>query len=130
MSTPEEKIEGLEQRLAALEQAVSAIRDAVAHAAPATPTSGATPEEAVVTLLARQLQRLVPKSCEHPPRDPDAGLTLEGTDVPCTEEVAGRVKRIPIPFVREMVIKKVADYAREHSLAEVDLPVWEKASTF
>ncbi len=130
MPTSEEKIETLEQRLAALEEAVAAIRDAVTHATTEAPAAGATPEEAVVTLLARQLQRLVPKSCEHPPRDPDAGLTLEGTDVPCTEEVAGRVKRIPIPFVRELVIKKVADYAREHSVAEVDLPIWEKASTF
>ncbi len=127
MSSAEPRVEALEKRIAALEEAIGALRESLAEAAGA---SGSAPDDAVVTLLARQLQRLVPKTCEHPPEEPSGEVTLEGTDVLCTEEVKRRVKRIPIPFVREMVIRKVAEFARAHQIARVDLETFEKAATF
>jgi hypothetical protein len=85
----------------------------------------------VTDFVALRLQQLVPERCEHPP---EAGATdgpyLEGTDVRCTEEVVHRVKRIPIPFVRQMVIQKVADAARQEGVGRVDVAFFEKAATF
>ncbi len=95
MSNLEERLERMEKRLSAMEETIRSIEQAVARQAS---SSGAAPDQAVVTLLARQLQRLVPQTCEHPPEQPDEEQTLEGTDVRCTEEVQRRVKRIPIPF--------------------------------
>ncbi len=127
MSNLEERLDGIETRMAALEKAIAALSDSLAGSPAAQETS---PDQAVVTLLARQLQRLVPETCEHPPEMAPEERTLEGTDVKCTEEVQGRLKRIPIPFVRELVIKKVADYAREHHVDRVDIQTFEKAATF
>jgi hypothetical protein len=85
----------------------------------------------VTDFVALRLQQLVPEICEHPPAVNAAdGPYLEGTDVACTEEVVHRVKRIPIPFVRQMVIQKVADAARRDGVTRVDVPFFEKAATF
>ena len=85
----------------------------------------------VTDFVALRLQQLVPERCEHPP-EPDSteGPYLEGTDVRCTEEVVHRVKRIPIPFVRQMVIQKVADAVRQEGVGRVDVAFFEKAATF
>jgi hypothetical protein len=85
----------------------------------------------VTDFVALRLQQLVPERCEHP-HEPEGrdGPYLEGTDVPCTEEVVHRVKRIPIPFVRQMVVQKVADAARQGQVSRVDVPFFEKAATF
>jgi hypothetical protein len=85
----------------------------------------------VTDFVALRLQQLVPERCEHPPELNAAdGPYLEGTDVRCTEEVVHRVMRIPIPFVRQMVVQKVADAARHDGVARVDVPFFEKAATF
>jgi hypothetical protein len=85
----------------------------------------------VTDFVALRLQQLVPERCEHPPElDAADGPYLEGTDVRCTEDVVHRVKRIPIPFVRQMVIQKVADAARQDQVSRVDVPFFEKAATF
>jgi hypothetical protein len=85
----------------------------------------------VTDFVALRLQQLVPEHCEHPPEvEGKEGPYLEGTDVRCTEDVVHRVKRIPIPFVRQMVIQKVADAARQDKVSRVDVPFFEKAATF
>ena len=85
----------------------------------------------VTDFVALRLQQLVPERCEHPPEhDGTQGPYLEGTDIRCTEEVVHRVKRIPIPFVRQMVIQKVADAVRQEGVARVDVAFFEKAATF
>jgi hypothetical protein len=85
----------------------------------------------VTDFVTLRLQQLVPERCEHPPELSAAdGPYLEGTDVRCTEEVVHRVKRIPIPFVRQMVIQKVADAARRDGVARVDVPFFETVATF
>lgn len=85
----------------------------------------------VTDFVALRLQQLVPETCDHPPAiDAADGPYLEGTDVRCTEEVVHRVKRIPIPFVRQMVIQKVADAARRDHRERVDVAYFEKAATF
>ncbi len=85
----------------------------------------------VTDFVALRLQQLVPETCEHPPAVNAAdGPYLEGTDVRCTDEVVHRVKRIPIPFVRQMVIQKVADAARQDGVGRVDVSFFEKAATF
>ncbi len=85
----------------------------------------------VTDFVALRLQQLVPETCEHAPElSAVDGPYLEGTDVRCTEEVVHRVQRIPIPFVRQMVIQKVADAARRDGAARVDVPFFEKAATF
>lgn len=85
----------------------------------------------VTDFVALRLQQLVPETCEHPPETEGRdGPYLEGTNVPCTDDVVHRVKRIPIPFVRQMVIQKVADAARQGQVSRVDVPFFEKAATF
>jgi hypothetical protein len=85
----------------------------------------------VTDFVALRLQQLVPETCEHPPEaNATDGPYLEGTEVRCTDEVVHRVKRIPIPFVRQMVIQKVADAARQDGVARVDVAFFEKAATF
>jgi hypothetical protein len=85
----------------------------------------------VTDFVALRLQQLVPETCEHPPEMNAAdGPYLEGTEVRCTEEVVHRVKRIPIPFVRQMVVQKVADAARREGATRVDVPFFEQAATF
>ena len=85
----------------------------------------------VTNYVSMRLQQLVPETCDHP----DAvvlqdGPYLDNTTVPCTAEVEHRVKRIPIPFVREMVVQRVAENAREAGVERVDIAFFEKAATF
>jgi len=87
-------------------------------------------KEWVTQFVALRLHQLVPETCEHPPGPEAGGPYLDGTTVPCTEEVAHRVGRIPIPFVRQMVAKKVADQARQDQISRVDITYFEKAATF
>ena len=81
--------------------------------------------------VSMRLQQLVPETCDHPDEAVlQDGPFLDNTAVPCTEEVEHRVKRIPIPFVREMVVQRVAENAREAGVERVDIEFFEKAATF
>lgn len=85
----------------------------------------------VTDYVSLRLQQLVPETCEHAP-EPEAtdGPYLPGTTVPCTDEVVHRVGRIPIPFVRQMVVEKVAQQARHEQVARVDVTFFERTATF
>lgn len=85
----------------------------------------------VTDYVSMRLQQLVPETCDHPAEAPmQDGPFLDNTNVPCTEEVVHRVKRIPIPFVREMVVQRVAENARAAQVERVDIEFFEKAATF
>ncbi|MDE0327025.1 MAG: PCP reductase family protein [Candidatus Poribacteria bacterium] len=85
----------------------------------------------VTDYVSMRLQQLVPETCDHPDEGAlQDGPYLDNTTVPCTEEVEHRVKRIPIPFVREMVVQRVADNARQAGVERVDIEFFEKAATF
>ena len=85
----------------------------------------------VTDYVSMRLQQLVPETCDHPAEAPiHDGPYLDNTNVPCTEEVVHRVKRIPIPFVREMVVQRVAENARSAEIERVDIEFFEKAATF
>ena len=85
----------------------------------------------VTNYVSMRLQQLVPETCDHPDEAVlHDGPYLDNTTVPCTEEVEHRVKRIPIPFVREMVVQRVAENAREAGVERVDIDFFEKAATF
>jgi hypothetical protein len=87
----------------------------------------------VTEYVSVRLQQLVPESCEHAPEEPGASLDgplLPGTRIRCTEDVLHRLGRIPIPFVREMVTRRVADAARAERVAVVDVTFFERAATF
>jgi hypothetical protein len=85
----------------------------------------------VTDYVSMRLQQLVPETCEHAP-EPEAsdGPYLPGTTVPCTDDVVHRVGRIPIPFVRQMVIEKVAQQAQQEHITRVDIAFFEQAATF
>ena len=88
-------------------------------------------KEWVTNYVSMRLQQLVPETCDHPDEAVlQDGPYLDNTTVPCTEEVEHRVKRIPIPFVREMVVQRVAENAREAGVERVDIDFFEKAATF
>ena len=85
----------------------------------------------VTDYVSMRLQQLVPETCDHPDEIAlQDGPYLDNTAVPCTEEVEHRVKRIPIPFVREMVVQRVAENARQAGVERVDIEFFEKAATF
>lgn len=85
----------------------------------------------VTDYVSMRLQQLVPETCDHPDETAvQDGPFLDNTNVPCTEEVVHRVKRIPIPFVREMVVQRVAENARTAEVERVDIEFFEKAATF
>ena len=84
----------------------------------------------VTDYVSMRLQQLVPETCEHPPTERQDGPFLGNTSIRCTEEVVHRVKRIPIPFVREMVVQRVAENARRANIDFVDIAFFEKAATF
>ncbi|MFQ5519788.1 MAG: PCP reductase family protein [Candidatus Methylomirabilia bacterium] len=50
---------------------------------------------------------------------------LEGISMLWTAEAEERLRRIPIPAIREMVIRRVEAYARERGLQVVDRPLYE-----
>lgn len=131
--------EGIETRLASVEDKLvrlEALLVTLAQKLEAPPvTQGAEVTTAirdwVTDYVSVRLQQLVPQTCEHVPQAADAhGPYLDGTDVPCTEEVIHRVGRIPIPFVREMVVQRVAERAREAHVERVDVAFFEHAATF
>jgi hypothetical protein len=120
----EHKLERLETLLVSLSQKLDV-------PGPDPAIANAAMQEWVTDYVSLRLQQLVPHTCAHPPQVEDAhGPYLEGTDVPCTDDVVHRVGRIPIPFVREMVVQRVAQKAREEQIARVDVAYFEQAATF
>ena len=85
----------------------------------------------VTDYVSMRLQQLVPETCDHPSEaQSHEGPFLGNTAIRCTEEVVHRVKRIPIPFVREMIVQRVADNARQANVEVVEIDFFEKAATF
>jgi uncharacterized coiled-coil protein SlyX len=126
----EGRLRNLEERLSRLESMMVSLLERIdRQGLDATKTSDRI-KEWVTQFVAMRLQQLVPEGCEHPAGLEAGGPYLDGTTVPCTEEVAHRVARIPIPFVRQMVAKKVADQARQDQISRVDITYFEKAATF
>ena len=132
-------MEDVAQRLAAVENRLDRLESLlldIAHKLenrPAEPAPEAIEglKQWVTDFVALRLQQLVPETCEHPAMlDAADGPYLAGTTVRCTDEVVHRVKRIPIPFVRQMVIQKVVDAARRDGVSRVDVPFFEQAATF
>jgi hypothetical protein len=131
--------EQIAERLLAVEEKLARLETLLVHLSqkldtpPAATTMDSTAplREWVTDYVSMRLQQLVPHTCEHVPQPADAqGPYLDGTDIPCTEEVVHRVGRIPIPFVREMVLQRVAERARQEQVARVDVAFFERAATF
>ncbi|ETW93722.1 MAG: hypothetical protein ETSY1_38005 [Candidatus Entotheonella factor] len=128
----ETRLQSVEDKLARLETLMVKLSDKL----DGQPAVASVPEanamrEWVTDYVSMRLQQLVPHTCEHIPQDEnEQGPFLEGTDIPCTDEVVHRVGRIPIPFVREMVVQRVAQKAREDQIHRVDIAYFEKSATF
>lgn len=126
-------------RLQAVEDKLSRLETLLVNLSQKLETPAARPPGEVTTVVrdwvtdyvSMRLQQLVPHTCEHTPPPADAnGPYLDGTNIPCTDEVVHRVGRIPIPFVREMVVQRVAEQARQEKVARVDVAFFERAATF
>ena len=133
-TTPEHiagRLEAMEDRLARLETLLLGLTQQLEHQR-SEPTRAVESIQTWVTdYVSMRLQQLVPETCEHVP-EPEAsdGPYLPGTTVPCTDDVVHRVGRIPIPFVRQMVVEKVAQQAQHEHIARVDVVFFERAATF
>lgn len=129
---------GLEHRLEALEKQLDRVQTLLVDLAQKmdhqhidTTKATASLQQWVTDYVSLRLQQLVPETCEHAPEaELNGGPYLPGTNVPCTDEVVHRVGRIPIPFVRQMVVQKVAQQAKESGVARIDVPFFENAATF
>ena len=125
------RLEAVEERLARLETLLVGLTQQLEHQR-LDPTKVVESIQTWVTdYVSMRLQQLVPETCEHTP-EPEAsdGPYLPGTTVPCTDDVVHRVGRIPIPFVRQMVVEKVAQQAQHEHIARVDVAFFERAATF
>ena len=129
-----ERLTDVEERLARVEHLLVSINDKLEQGPVVGETDTEKAEEFkqwVTNYVSMRLQQLVTETCDHPAEAAlQDGPYLDNTTVPCTEEVEHRVKRIPIPFVREMVIQRVAENAREAGVERVDIEFFEKAATF
>ncbi|MGE3538204.1 MAG: hypothetical protein AB7N91_12335 [Candidatus Tectimicrobiota bacterium] len=125
------RLDALETKLARLETLLVGVTQHLEHQHTDTTRATASIQQWVTDYVSMRLQQLVPETCEHAP-EPEAsdGPYLPGTTVPCTEEVVHRVGRIPIPFVRQMVVEKVAQQARQESIPRIDVTFFERAATF
>lgn len=130
----QERLTQVEDRLGRLENLLVSINEKLEHTDQPDMVETESSEKFqqwVTDYVSMRLQQLVPETCDHPA---DAvvhdGPYLDNTNVPCTEEVVHRVKRIPIPFVREMVVQRVAENARSANIERVDIEFFEEAATF
>ena len=130
----QERLTNVEDRLGRLENLLVNINEKLDQTnQPSVPETENTEkfQQWVTDYVSMRLQQLVPETCDHPAETPlDDGPYLDNTNVPCTEEVVHRVKRIPIPFVREMVVQRVAENARSAEIERVDIDFFENAATF
>ena len=129
-----ERITDVEERLTRVENLLVSINEKLEQSSPIGEGNIGKTEtfkQWVTDYVSMRLQQLVPETCDHPDEAVlQDGPYLDNTTVPCTEEVEHRVKRIPIPFVREMVVQRVAENAREAGIERVDIDFFEKAATF
>ena len=129
-----ERLTNVEERLTRLESLLVSINEKLEHRSDVGEVDTEKTEEFkqwVTNYVSMRLQQLVPETCDHPDEAIlQDGPYLDNTTVPCTEEVEHRVKRIPIPFVREMVVQRVAENARQAGVERVDIEFFEKAATF
>jgi len=125
------RLEALEERLGRLETLLVGLTQQLEHQRTDAPKPVENIQTWVTDYVSMRLQQLVPETCEHAP-EPEAsdGPYLPGTTIPCTEDVVHRVGRIPIPFVRQMVVEKVARQAQQEKIARVDVVFFERAATF
>jgi len=125
------RLDALEERLGRLETLLVGLTQQLEHQRTDAPQAVESLQTWVTDYVAMRLQQLVPETCEHAP-EPEAsdGPYLPGTTMPCTDDVVHRVGRIPIPFVRQMVVEKVAQQAQQEQIARVDVAFFERAATF
>ncbi|MBI3781206.1 MAG: hypothetical protein HY278_09155 [candidate division NC10 bacterium] len=126
----ESQLVKLDERLTRVESMMASLLERIDRQRPDASEASDQIKEWVTQFVAMRLQQLVPETCEHAAGPEAGGPYLAGTTVPCTDEVAHRVARIPIPFVRQMVVRKVADQARKDQVGRVDIGYFEKAATF
>ena len=129
-----ERLTNVEERLTRLESLLISINEKLEQRSDVGEVDTEKAEEFrqwVTNYVSMRLQQLVPETCDHPDEAAlQDGPFLDNTTVPCTEEVEHRVKRIPIPFVREMVVQRVAENARQAGVERVDIAFFEEAATF
>lgn len=130
----QERLINVEDRLGRLENLLVSINEKLEQTQQPTVAESEDTEKFqqwVTDYVSMRLQQLVPETCDHPAETAaQDGPFLDNTNVPCTEEVVHRVKRIPIPFVREMVVQRVAENARNAKIERVDIKFFEQAATF
>jgi hypothetical protein len=126
----ESRLQNIEDRLQRLEEVLIKIHQKLEKDEAKVFSREENLKKWITDYVSLRLQQLVPETCEHTEIDRVNGPFLEGTDIRCTEEVVHRISRIPIPFVRKMVIQKVANSAREKGLDVVDIHFFEQAATF
>ena len=125
------RLDALEERLGRLETLLVGLTQQLEHQRTDAPKAVESIQTWVTDYVSMRLQQLVPETCEHAP-EPEAsdGPYLPGTTIPCTDDVVHRVGRIPIPFVRQIVVEKVAQQAQQENIARVDVVFFERAATF
>lgn len=124
---PEHGLPWTEEALARIPPAPSAVQEWMREAAIA---EARRRREAVVTPEA--VDQAIARLSAVPPQDDPAGTSrparLESATMPWDAAAEARVRRIPVPAIRALVIRRVEEQARAHGLGAVDLATYESAS--
>jgi len=125
------RLDALENKLARLETLLVGVAQQIEHQRTDTSKVTENIQQWVTDYVSMRLQQLVPETYVRAPESQASdGPYLPGTTVPGTDDVVHRVGRIPIPFVRQMVVEKVARQALQEKCVRIDVPFFERAATF
>ncbi len=78
-------------------------------------------------MVTKGLFDLIFSQFQPPPQDTDDADERTESNVPWTKEAKQKIQRIPLPFIRKLVVERTEQYAKTHNLKRIDLSTIEKA---
>ncbi len=79
-------------------------------------------------MVTKELFDLIFSQFQPPPQVTDDVDELTENNFPWTKEAREKIQRIPLPFIRKLVVERAEQYAKTHNLKCVDLSTIEKAA--
>ncbi len=78
-------------------------------------------------MVTKGLFDLIFSQFQPPSQVVDDADELTESNLPWTKEAKEKIQRIPLPFIRKLVVERTEQYAKTHNLKRVDLSTVEKA---
>jgi hypothetical protein len=78
-------------------------------------------------MVTKGLFDLVFSQFQPPAQSTDDADELARSSLPWTKEAREKIQRIPLPFIRKLVVERTEKYAKTHDLNSIDRNTIEKA---